>query len=892
MSFFKQDISKKIFKTKYMIHEEKNEDEVFKEIANEIGNNEEEKINFYNEIKHGRLIPAGRILANARSYSKLKNYLNCFVISIKDSMEGIFDALKEDAIISKMGGGVGFNISSLRPKNDVLSTGGTASGPVSFLKIFDRSASIIHTGGHRRAAHLAVLNVNHPDIEEFITCKQGDNNKELTQFNLSVGITDEFISCLEENGDWVLQFEGKPYKTVKAKSLYNKIVKNGFSYNEPGILNIDNINYYSNSWYLGKITSTNPCFTGNTIIAVADGRNGVTIKNLCKENEFLIYSARLTKNKNFKKEIKKAKAFKTGEKEVIEIILSDGSSFKCTPDHFLATNKGEWVRAQNSKNITLQSFIENNPIYVKDIKWNKEYEDVYDITVEDNHNFFIIIKIDDEKYSNSYGCLVHNCAEEALPPYSACCLSAINLPQFIIKPFTNESSLDWNLLKNSIINGIRFLDNVIDKTDFPLDKIKEQVYNDRRVGLGFTGLADMFAMLTLTYGDEKCNSFLHKFMQFFRDTSYKASIELAKEKEPFPLYDKDKFLESNFIKKLPTKIKEDIKKYGIRNTTVNTIAPTGSTAVTLGQNCSSGIEPIFSLEYKRNIRKSYETDDIDSEKVFDYAYLLFKEKFPNENIPDYFITTLDIEPIKAIEVQSICQEYLDASISKTLNLPAHYKIQDYKNLYLTAYKKGLKGFTTFKVGSQKGVLELNNDQDSKRPPFIKRQDSPKRPKELPCDIYEISVYNERHIILVGKLHGTLYEIFVTHDKKNKIDKIGKKDGIIRKVKKGQYQLIIENGKESIVIDNISEEFDSIYASLSRFISMSLRHGVNLQFIVSQLQKDKNFLGFEKSVARILKKYIKSGEFVETSKKCSECGGNLVYEEGCIKCVSCGSSLCE
>jgi len=734
--FFKQDISKRIFEMKYMIHGEKDEDQVFKEIAEEIGNNEEEINIFYSEIKQGRLIPGGRILANARPYSKLKNYINCFVIDIEDSMESITNALSEYMKILKQGGGVGFNISKLRPKGAELSVGGKSSGPLSFLEVFDQASKTIEVGGARRGASICILDVSHPDIEEFIEFKQGDDNKKLTQFNISVGVTDEFMNAVSSNMDWDLRWNGRVFKTVKAKILYDKIMRNAYLYNEPGIFNFSIVNKYNNGYYLYEIKSPNPC------------------------------------------------------------------------------------------------------------------------------------------------------GEIPLSPYGVCCLSSINLTQFVVKSFESDASIDWSLLKKSIMTGIRFLDNVVDKSEYPFKKIENRAKGDRRIGLGVTGLGDALAMLRLSYDSKDAEKFIARLFQFFRDVSYKASIELAKERGTFPNYDK-KFLESEFIKNLPVDVRADIRKYGIRNICLNSNAPTGTISLTVGQNCSSGIEPIFSLEYDRIVQVDNE-DKI--ERIYDYAWLLYREKFGGEEIPDFFKTALQIDPYRHVDIQAVIQKYVDNSISKTINIPENYSRKDYSNLFYYAYKKEVKGVTSFRVGSMKGVLNVINGKDGNRPLYICRTYAPKRPPELPCDIYEISVDKIRHIVLVGKLHGTLYEIFVTNDPENKIEKIGKKTGIIRKVKKNHYQLSIDNGNEKICIDNIGKEFDEEYSSLSRFISMSLRHGVPLQFIVDQLQKDKNFVGFERSVARILKKYIKEGEKVLTDK-CRECGKDLVYKEGCVQCVSCGWSKC-
>ena len=260
-----QKISREIFELKYMLHGEKDPEEVFRKIADEIASAEtadkrkEWADRFYDEISSGRLIPAGRVLANARPESPMKNYNNCFTIDVEDSLEGIYDSLKEDAVISKMGGGVGFDISKLRPKGDRLSRGGESSGVISFLRIFDQSAKTIMTGGQRRSAHIALLDVSHPEIEDFISVKQGDGNKELTQFNISVKITDAFIEAVEKEADWDLVFEGKVYKTVKARELYDRIAKNAYLHNEPGIFNTDTIERYNNGYWAFKMDRVNPC---------------------------------------------------------------------------------------------------------------------------------------------------------------------------------------------------------------------------------------------------------------------------------------------------------------------------------------------------------------------------------------------------------------------------------------------------------------------------------------------------------------------------------------------------------------------------------------------------------------------------------------------------------
>lgn len=740
MNSWMQKISGEIFRTKYMLHNESSESEVFKQIAAEIASAEkgekkqewEEK--FYEEISTGRLIPAGRILANARPDSPMKNYNNCFTIDIQDSMEGIYDSLKEDALISKMGGGVGFDISKLRPKGDVLSGGGESSGIISFLRIFDQSAKTIMTGGQRRSAHIALLDISHPEIEDFITIKQGDTNKELTQFNISVKITDAFVEAVNNDTDWDLTFEGKVYKTVRARDLYDILAKNAFLHNEPGIFNADAVERYNNGYWAFKMDRVNPC--------------------------------------------------------------------------------GELV----------------------------------------------------------------------MPSYSLCCLSAINLVHFIKEPFTEDAYFNFTAFSETVARAVRFLDNILEKTDYPLEKIKTFSKQWRRIGLGFTGLGDAFVMMRLKYGDDASVELSKKIAKTLRNASYTASSDIAAEKGSFPAFDTEKFLNAQFVQKLPESIRAKIKTQGIRNIQMNTIAPTGTTSLTVGQNCSSGIEPIFSLSFNRNIRTGT-GDETKKETVYDYAYLLYKQKF-GDKIPDYFVTTMDIDPYKSINIQAAFQEYIDHSISKTLNLPMGTSFEEYKNLYMYAYDKGLKGFTTFNPeGSMKGVLEYSDVA-------IKRAYAPERPKDLPCDIHRIKVLGKSYIVMLGFLKNSLYEIFVIDDPEEEIDLENHNKGIIRKIETGNYDLIFKNGKEVTKLSNFTSTYDSPDAALARFISMALRHGTPIQYVVDQLIKDSNFIGFERSVSRVLKKYIRDGEeVIAGDSECPECSGKLSYQDGCITCQSCGYSKC-
>ncbi len=750
---WQQQICKEIFEQKYWLHGEKSAEEVFRGVAGEIASVEKDEAlrkkweeSFYTELVEGRLQPAGRILANARPYSKMKNYNNCFTIDIEDTLEGIYDSLKEDATISKMGGGVGFDISKLRPRGAKLSNGGESSGVISFLRIFDQSAKTIMTGGQRRSAHIALLDISHPEIEDFITAKKGEQNKELTQFNISVKITDAFIEAVKNDKDWNLEYHGKAYKTVKARHLYDILAKNAFTHNEPGIFNTDIIERYNNGYWAFKMDRVNPC--------------------------------------------------------------------------------GELV----------------------------------------------------------------------MPPYSLCCLSSINLVSFVREPFTGKASFDFEGFKKTIAVSVRFLDNVLDATAYPLEKIETFSRQWRRIGLGFTGLGDVFAMLCMKYGDGESLALAERIASTLRDGTYSASSDLAEEKGSFPAFDADKFLSANFVKTLPEAIRAKIRTQGMRNIQLNTVAPTGTTSLSMGQNCSSGIEPIFALSFKRTIRTG-KGEETRTEEVQDYAWKLWKESAgktateegAHAGVPPYFVTTVEIDPYKSIDMQAVFQKYIDHSISKTLNLPPATSFEEYKNLFMYGYEKGLKGFTTFNPeGSMKGILEYSDKKEK----GVHRRVAPVRPKDLPCAIHRIKAANNSYLVIAGFLEGSLYEIFVIEDTAGKIDLSTEKKTIVRKADKGRYDLVFINGVEEIKLENFTRAFDSPDASLARFISMALRHGTPLQFIVTQLQKDTNFTDVERSIARVLKQYIVDGEEVITSDRdCPECGEKLSFRDGCISCFSCGYSKC-
>lgn len=484
-----------------------------------------------------------------------------------------------------------------------------------------------------------------------------------------------------------------------------------------------------------------------------------------------------------------------------------------------------------------------------------------------------------------------------MPPYAVCCLSSINLPAFVKRAFTPEATFDMDSFTRTIEIGVRFLDNVLTRTNYPLDAIEKMSTDWRRIGLGFTGLADTFAMIGVPYGSAESKVLAEEIANTLRIHSYMASIALAKEKGSFPKCDPEKLLAGGFIgrKVWPTEVIEGIKKYGLRNIGLNTTAPVGTTSLSVGNNCSSGIEPIFSLEYNRRVRQSADTDDVKVEKVYDKAwldYIKFLGREPNE-IPVFFNTTVEVDIDDGMEIQAIFQNHIDHSISKTLNLPPGTTIEQYQDIYKKAYNLGLKGLTTFNPeGSMKGILEYNtkDKKDEREEGEIEYHYAPPRPKDLECDIHEITVNKTKMLFVVGLLGGSPYEIFVDNEAPKTYKFSKHKKGVIRKRKKGCYDLLIN---DDVIVSDLSHTFEKDFLSLARSLSMSLRHGVPLQFIVTQMGKDSNFGSFQKGISRVLKMYIAEGEEVKSHNKkvCSECGGKIVYQDGCVMCLDCGSSKC-
>ena len=489
----------------------------------------------------------------------------------------------------------------------------------------------------------------------------------------------------------------------------------------------------------------------------------------------------------------------------------------------------------------------------------------------------------DERFSYAG---VNPCAEEPLPAGGSCLLGSINLSEFVINPFTDRADVDWEGLGDAVEIAVEGLNKVLDEGAMlhPLKEQKISVRNWRQIGLGTMGLADMLIKLGVTYGSDRALEITKDVYYTIAVAAVHKSINLATISGCYPMCDKEKLVNSSFTKslELSNEILDDIRTYGLRNSQLLTCAPTGSIATML--QVSTGVEPNFALKYMRKTQSLNGKDtfyEVNAKIVEDYYdSFSINGKFRTSNVlPEYFVESKDITPIDRIKMQGVLQKYTDASISSTINLPKEATVEDVYNIYVEAWKHGLKGVTVYRSGCyREGILT------TKKPDNIPVTSAPKRPTKLPCDIYKVKVKGEHFIVCVGIYEDKPYEVFVfrlRHD----ID-ITEDKGTITKVMKGIYNL---DSKDIVIANLLDTDISVEEKAATLYSSMLLRHGVNIKYIIKTAKKvNDNIASFSSAMCRVLAKYIP----VETEGKCPECGADLVHEGGCIHCSQCSYSKCE
>lgn len=584
-------------------------------------------------------------------------------------------------------------------------------------------------------ANMGVLSIYHPDIEEYIEAKANDPNV-LKHFNMSVMVDDFFMEAVEDNRDIYLHYpvyddkgniernftKWEQRRKISAVKLWDKIMRQAYNTGEPGILQYGTMNDNNNTWYIEKIVATNPCFTGDMELLTHDGDKFVccTFESLCGKDDISVVTKDYTISHN-------NKVWCSGIKDVVEIRFSNRElkPIKCTPDHIFMLWDGSECKAKDLKGKRICTQATASPIrYVADVVPIGK-EPVYDFTEHKTH------------WGIVNGVVVHNCGEylagtmygtnpitnEELNSKDyggACNLGSIMLHKMVEYPFTNHAHLSEYKLCTTVKSMVRMLDNIIDVNKFPHKIYENYQKNMRTIGLGATGLADALAMMGFPYDDLEARVFTDKLFEKIALTAYKESIELAKEKGSFPFLDKEKFVKSDYIQRhLKYNPKEwqpvvdDILKYGIRNARILSVAPTGTLSLVWGNNCSSGIEPIFSLEYDRKVNVGGQDDSCSTIiKMRDYAYEMARQKqIPID--PQLWTTATEMSVDDHIDMLAVIAKHVDMSVSKTINIPTDYSFEATKDVYMKCWKFGIKGCTIFRPNAvRKGILLKDNDDST------------------------------------------------------------------------------------------------------------------------------------------------------------------------------------
>lgn len=821
-----QDISVDTFLEKYAKGNEQEIPVLQRRVALALASNEQDKeywaTVFYDAQVNG-FIAGGRINSAAGMDSQ-STLINCFIQPVGDSVSGydddgypsIYVALGEAAETMRRGGGVGYDFSRIRPiEAYVKGTQSRASGPLSYMRVFDRSCETVESAGGRRGAQMGVLRCDHPDIFSFITAKRTEG--EFNNFNLSIGVTDKFMKTVEEKGMWQLVHKSKPsqdyikennsyfdeesgkwiWKSIAAQDLWDLVMKSTYDFAEPGILFLDRMNEENNLYYCEVIEATNPC------------------------------------------------------------------------------------------------------------------------------------------------------AEQPLPPYGCCDLGSINLTKFIRNPFTKDAYFDEEAFNNVVRVAIRMLDNVLDVTAWPLAKQQQEAKNKRRIGLGFMGIGDAIIMLGKWYNKQDGVEFASYVSRAMRDTAYRTSIDLAKEKGAFPFFDKDKYLAGKYISRLPQDIRDDISIYGLRNSHLLSIAPTGTIAIAFADNTSNGIEPPFSWVYDR--KKRMADGSKKTFEVADHCWRLYRAMGHDvTKLPDNFVTALEMTVEAHTDIMKAVQPYIDTAISKTVNIPADYPYEKFKDLYMYAWKSGLKGLATYRPNAILGsVLSVKEEKTTVAPIVDEATSDIDNGKTLDKIIDEMYAqpFESRED---GSLPGvSIKGRFNTMQGEQKFIITINFMTINRQTRFGV--ITIRRPVEFILTSNFTNSSSAWDASM-RFMSLMGRSGVPITKVIENLREitwehgsvrygtkmkdDKQVPlwhssdaaaigyiieealikdGYLSNEGKLAKKYkiVHNGEQVTvdapviiqaeviaietkqeplppTGKKCPECGApNLVKRDGCSKCESCG-----
>lgn len=890
---------------------------------------EDEIFNLLDEFKH--ILCQGSPMFGIGNPYQYVSLSNCFVLnSPQDTYASIMNTDKELVEISKHRGGVGIDLSNPRPKGSPTRNAAKSStGTPAWMERYSNSIREVGQAG-RRGALMQTISVHHPDILDFVTIKNDDTK--VTGANISVRLTDEFLTAVENNIDYELRWpvDSKSptiSKIISANEVWKTIIHSAWLRAEPGLLFWDNIirespaDCYEKHGY--KTICTNPCILPRMRILTKNrGRKKITD---LKIGEFIWSETGWTKVlRKWSMGVKDVYAYRTESSELF-----------CTKDHEVLSN-GKKVLAGHAESIDILSYTKcDNKIELAKTYRNEKVinsflystEEVFDITVDnETHTFWC------------EGFNVSNCAELPLSLHDSCRLIALNLfgfvkspfsktPIFLFKKFYDFVKLAQRLMDDLIDLELESIDRIIDKIkadndpnqDFEINlwnSIKKYCFNGRRTGLGLLALGDALAALNIKYDSPEGKQMAQNIALVLKLASYESSTEMAEAIGPFPVWDWELEKNNPFIGRIANEVFKDddfiidgsliferIRKFGRRQIANLTIAPTGSISCLAKlinrHGTTSGCEAAFSIlpfvrrrkltdnesnsrvDFVDKMGDKWQNYSIDCNNVLEWKDVTGLESI--EDSPWYKSCAPDMNWQTRVEIQSILQKHIDHSISSTINLPNNVTEEEVAKIYLDAYKNKLKGITIYRDGCRSGVL-ISKEDAAKTSKTTK--DATKRPKTLPAEIFHKTIKGQKYIVVIGLLNGTPYEVFA-----GKHDNIHTsiKKGSILKNKRGDYSIL--NEESDVVVENICPLLEDVEEALTRMVSTSLRHDVELKYIVEQLEKTRGSLqSFGKVLAKVLTSYVVDGTIV-TGNECENCSAQLIRENGCVSCKGCGWSKC-
>jgi ribonucleoside-diphosphate reductase alpha chain len=618
----------------------------------------------------------------------------CFVVPVEDSTTGVFEAVRWAAEIQKTGGGTGFSFSRLRPAGDlVASTGGTASGPVSLMQVFDVATEAIKQGGTRRGANMGMLRVDHPDILEFIAIKLDPTR--MRNFNLSVAITEAFMAAAAAGTTYPLinPRTGTVAGELDARKVLDAIANAAWAVGDPGMVFIDRINELHPTPQLGSIEATNPCVTGDSLVWTED-RGPVAIRELVGT-----HPAIATLDGDALVFRRASQVIATGTRTIYRLQTGEGLELRLTAEHRLATERGDVAAAELTSGDRIRCIRTRTLDIPRDrlaelVAWTNVVsiiregeEPVFDLSEPTTRHFF------------ANGLLVHNCGEQPLLPFESCTLGSIDVGRFV-----SQGDLDWERLRTSIHDAVRFLDDVIDANRYPLPEIERATKATRKIGLGIMGWADALAALDIAYDSDAALQLADRVAAFLETESLLASHALAERRGPFPAWRGSRW--------------ETGGDRPLRNATTTTIAPTGTISIIAG--CASGIEPLYALAYRRNVLDGAELTEVNpmfqriagergfaSPQLFagiaEHGGVRGRSDVPAD-VQRRFPTAHEVDVGTHVRMQAAFQRHVHAAVSKTINLRRDATAADVKGAYELAYELGCKGITVYRDGSREGQV--------------------------------------------------------------------------------------------------------------------------------------------------------------------------------------------